>query len=289
MSGEALGALGLSDAGDPPPGGAPAGDPPTPAAAGEDGKPVDPPAGDKPADGPKWFDDVSADAPDDKTLSDKAWLENKKFATPADLVKAARSLESKLGIDKVPADAKGYEIPVPEGQDPAFAGQFAETALKLGIPAPMAKGLAEWWNEQQAGAVEAAEAAQTARDIAERGELKKAWGADFAKNSEIIGRAAERFGFTAEHVAGLKATLGVKATAEKLFAIGKAMGEDTLDGGGKRDLGGMTLEQASERKATILADKDAMKKIQNKDPGALREWQQIAEVEAAARDRAAAA
>ena len=289
MSGEALGALGLSDAGDPPPGGAPAGDPPAPSDAGEDGKPEDAPAGDKPADGPKWFDDVSADAPDDKTLSDKAWLENKKFATPADLVKAARSLESKLGIDKVPADVKGYDIPVPEGQDPAFAGQFAETAPEARHPRADGQG-AGGMVERAAGRRDrrgGSRANRTRREGTRRTE--KDLGADFAKNSEIIGRAADRFGFTAEHISGLKATLGVKATAEKLFAIGKAMGEDTMDGGGKRDLGGMTLEQAVERKATILADKDAMKKIQNKDPAALREWQQIAEVEAAARDRAAAA
>lgn len=251
------------------------------------------PAGDaaKDGDAAPWFGTlaISAEAPDDKTLSNQAWLENKKYGSPDDLVKAMRGLESKLGVDKIPADATGYEIPVPEGQDPAFAGAFAETALKLGVPAPMAKGLAEWWNGQMAEAASAGEAAQAARDTSERAELKKSWGADWGKNYEIISRAADRFGFGADEVAGMKATIGVKAMSERLLAIGKAMGEDSAIGGGKRDMGAMTAAQASERKAAIMADPDAMKKINAKDPAAVREWNEIAEAMAAEAERRAAA
>lgn len=235
--------------------------------------------------GARWFDGLSDEAPDDKTLSDRKFIENKKFAEPGDMVKAYRALEAKLGVDKVPADPKGYDIPVPEGDDGAFASQFAEAAHKMAMPAPMAKQLAEWWNGQQAE-IAAAQAAQVATDQAE---LRRSWGKDLEANAAIIDRAAERFGFKPEELTALRSALGTKTVAERMLAIGKAMGEDSLTGGGPRKMGGMSADEAKARKAEILADPEAMKKITAKDPVALAEWQKIAEAMAAELDQQKAA
>jgi hypothetical protein len=278
-------------------GGAPAG-----AAGGGEG-------GGAPANGggepPAWWNDLNADAPDDKTLSDRAWAENKKFASPADAIKAYRQLESQLGSEKliVPksADDKdgwekiykvlgrpdapdGYKFDAFETVDPKLTGAFAPIAHQLGMSQAMVEGVVKF-NEtmlaEQQQAVQQAHKAEVA-------EVRKALGSEFDAALERGVRAAERFGLDKPMLDALRGSIGPKALITMLDNIGKAMGEDKMDGGGKRDMA-MTPDKAATRKNEILADRELAKKLRNGDPTLKAEWDTINAVMAAAEEQRRAA
>jgi hypothetical protein len=256
-------------------------------------------------DPPGWWNDLSADAPDDKTLSDRAWAENKKFGAPADIIKSYRQLESQLGGEKliVPKSAEdkdawekvykvlgrpdapdGYKFDAVPNADPKLTGAFAPLAHQLGMSQAMVEGVVKF-NEQML-ADQAKQTAQT--HAAEVATMRKDMGDEFNNALERSLRAAERFGLDKAHVDAMRGAIGPKALITMLDTIGKALGEDGMVGGGKRDLG-MTAEKAAVRKTEIKNDPALIKKLQSGDPTLKAEWDAIIAVEAAAEERQRAA
>lgn len=268
------------------------------AGAGDNG------AGD--AGGKPWFAELPDDAPDDKTLSDRKWAENKKYADVPSLVKAMRGLEVTLGSEKVPVpksaddtegwdrlykaigrpDAPdGYKFDAVPNADPALTGAFAPVAHKLGLSQAQAEGIAAF---NEAMVAEQAKATQIAHR-AEVAELKRSYGGDDQMNQamERSMRAAERFGLNGEQLAAMRTAIGPKALVTMLDNIGKAMGEDGLHGQAGRELG-LTAEKAEVRKAEIMQDKQFQQRLKNRDKAALAEWNNI-NAALAAREEAKAA
>lgn len=151
---------------------------------------------------------------------------------------------AKIGRPETP-DA--YELPLPEGDDGAFAKEMAPILHKHGITADQAKGLANDWNamvsaqQQQAQAAEAA-AAQAAhvQNTAEAAELKSAWGQQFDANMHHAKQAVQQFlpkDKAAETISALESKLGYKATIEFLHNIGKGLGEHDAAGMGSNNAG----------------------------------------------------
>lgn len=263
-------------------------------------------AGGEGSGGDPWFASLSDDAPDDKTLSDRKWAENKKYADIPTLVKAARGLESQLGGDKVPVpknadDAEGWERlyraagrpDAPDGYkfdaianaDPALTGAFAPVAHKLGLSQKQAEGVAAF-NEAM---VAEQEKAQVLAHRAEVADLRREYGGDDQMNAAMERgmRAAERFGLNADALASMRKAIGPKALVTVLDNIGKAMGEDSLEGGGRKDIE-MTAEKAEARKQEIMRDKDFQKRLADRDKTALAEWNGIIAALAARDEKKAA-
>lgn len=280
------------------------GDAAPPAVVADDGGA---PAGDAGAvAGDPWFAALPDDAPDDKTLSDRKWAENKGYADIPTLVKAMRGLESQFGGEKLPLPkgpddkdgwdrlfkaagrpdgADGYKFDGIENIDPALTGAFAPVAHQLGLSQAQAEGVAKF-NEamvaEQANAMKTAHAAEVAA-------MRKEVGGDgFNAMLERGLRAAERFGLEPADVAALRQTVGPKKLVSLLDNIGKAMGEDTMVGGGKTAFD-MTPDKAGARKAEIMRDPEFQNKLRGKDPAAMAEWAAINAAEAAANERARAA
>lgn len=161
--------------------------------------------------------------------------------TDAKTETAAATLEAPAVDPKmvVPETADSYQLPVPEGDDGAFAKTAAAWFHEAGIPPAQAEKLAAKWNEfaasQQKSSVEA-EAAKEAQAEATYKEqdaaLRKEWGDKYDANIELGKRAYREFGFNQDLVDAMEAKVG-PAELFKLFArLGQKIGEDTALGVG---------------------------------------------------------
>jgi len=207
------------------------------AAAAADGtdKPADPGASDK--GGGSFLDNADKPAPDKDALKPTDWPEDwrarmagedkdagkllDRYKSPADVAKALREANKKIGSGKtvsdepmpdaekepekaaewrkargIPDDPTGYAIPeavkglVTDADKPRLAG-FTEAMHKAGIPTSAAGAAMEWYFQEQASANEAIAAADKADadDVADH--LREEWGPDFRANSTIAKRFAE--------------------------------------------------------------------------------------------------
>lgn len=178
-------------------------------------------------------------------------------AAPADPAKPAEPAEPAApAVDPkmvVPESPDGYTLPVPEGEDGAFAKTAAAWFHEAGIPPAQAEKLAAKWNEFAAAqnktrvdSEAAAEAQAEARFKEEDAGLRKEWGDKYDANIELGKRAFREFGFTPDIVDAVEDKVG-PAQLFKIFAkIGSGLGEDTGVG-----LGGsntpLTYETAAQK------------------------------------------
>lgn len=182
----------------------------------------------------------TAEAPKDGEHQPEALTMPGKDATPEQWA----DFYAKIGRPETP-DA--YELPLPEGDDGAFAKEMAPILHKHGITAEQAKGLAGDWNamvatqQSQAQAAEQA-AAQAAhvQNTAEAATLKSEWGQQFDANMHHAKLAVQQFlpkDKAADTISALESKLGYKATIEFLHNIGKGLGEHDAAGMGQNNAG----------------------------------------------------
>ena len=142
-----------------------------------------------------------------------------------------------------PETPEGYELPLPEGDDGAFAKEMAPILHKHGVTAAQAKGLAEDWNamvQAQQAQAEAAEAQRIAaldsKNRAEAAELANEWGQANEANMHFAKLAVGQF-FPKEKAAGIisaiESQVGYKETIKFLYGIGKGLGEHDAAGMGQ--------------------------------------------------------
>lgn len=238
----------------------------------------------------------------------KTWLQNKGYASIEDTIAAHRSLETKLGAGRfnVPSDwtneeqakaaykalglpdelGDAYKIELPAGADGTFAASFAEKAHAAGVLPHQFKALAGAYMEAEAGAISAEAEAFKTQSTADIDGLKGSagWGANFEANDAIAGAAAKALGID---VPALAKSQGTKRAMEILFDLGKRIGEDGIEGGNARPLGGnMNGAQAAEAKKSFLADTEKGAKLRAGDPATKAEWAAINAAIAAELDRA---
>ena len=142
-----------------------------------------------------------------------------------------------------PETPEGYELPLPEGDDGAFAKEMAPILHKHGVTAAQAKGLAEDWNamaQAQQAQAQAAEAQRIAaldsKNRAEAAELANEWGQANEANMHFAKLAVGQF-FPKEKAAGIisaiESQVGYKETIKFLYGIGKGLGEHDAAGMGQ--------------------------------------------------------
>ena len=158
-----------------------------------------------------------------------------KDATPADWSKYYADIGA-------PKDATGYELPVPEGVDGAFAKEAATAMAKVGLLPNQASALAAWWNERVSSTTEAGKAAATAAETArvtaadaaakrDDAALRNEWGTAADQNMEHAKRAAREFvtpfagDKTADIITAIENSIGYAATMKLMHAIGSKIGE----------------------------------------------------------------
>lgn len=206
----------------PPAGGVPAAEAPaTPPAA----TPAVSPGADSQVTAPAWHESIQ-----DAGL--KAFIEGKGFKDAGEAVKALQDLE---GQTAKPESADAYKLPVPQGQDGAFATEAAKWMHEAGIPVAQAQALATKWNEYQAGQAHAADLARHQQGEADVASLRKEWGGQYDANVELGKRAVRAFAGEAGDaevlIGKIEGAIGTAETLRLFQRIGKSMGESTLNPG----------------------------------------------------------
>lgn len=134
------------------------------------------------------------------------------------------ALYAKLGR---PESAEGYELPVPEGQDGAFAKQTSGWMHELGLNKQQAQGLAEKWNAHQAQQAEAQQVAITKQAETDLTTIKQEWGAQFDENKAVMAKAVNTFA-PPEFIEMLDKSglINSPVIAKMFLKIGAAINED---------------------------------------------------------------
>lgn len=142
-----------------------------------------------------------------------------------------------------PDSADAYELPLPEGDDGAFAKTASEWFKDAGLLPQQAQALAVKWNEFQAAQAQAMQQAEAERikaldskNRAEEASLKNEWGANHAANMEFARRAARQFlpsDKSADIITALESSVGFSETIKILHNIGKGLAEHDAPGLGQ--------------------------------------------------------
>lgn len=202
----------------------PAGGSPAAQAPAADTPAVSPSAESQPT-APAWHESIQ-----DAGL--KAFIEGKGFKDAGEAVKALQDLE---GQTAKPESADAYKLPVPEGQDGAFATEAAKWMHEAGIPVAQAQALATKWNQYQAAQQEQADTARQQQGERDVQDLKKEWGGQYDANVELGKRAVRTFGADEQTLEKISKALGDGETLRLFHRIGKHLGEGTLiPAGGER-------------------------------------------------------
>jgi hypothetical protein len=115
----------------------------------------------------------------------------------------------------------------------------------------------------------ATEAAKTAH-AAEMTQLQTEWGADYAKNNDVVDKAAESFGMTKEQVLALKQAMGPRAAMKFLHNIGSKIAVEGSfvagDKGGGSGFDAMNPQMALAKIEANRNDRTFVEKFNSKDP-----------------------
>lgn len=231
----------------------------------------------------------------------QAFVQNKGWESPTDLLNSYRNLEKFAGGSKNLVELPGvdqgdeawgpvydrlgrpespdkYGIEPPEGADPGLTDWFKQTAHQLGLSDRQASKLYEAYNgmaQEQQQAMQAQMAEQSEKDI---DGLKREWGQAFNTQIDMGKRAVAALGFDEQKLSEYESKLG---TAEmlKLFAtLGSKMGEDTFEGG-ERTGGsfGTTPAQAQAQLSELKMDKQFMDNYLSGNPDAVSKMKRLME------------
>lgn len=257
----------------------------TPAPAAAPAAPATPPA--PPA--VTWL----GDTPDPDILGH---VQNKGWQGPADAVKSHRELEKLFGADRAgrtitlppegdavaeeqfwsklgrPATPADYKLPVPDGSDPHYAKAMAEAMHKAGVPAKQAQAIAEANNAFLAAALEAQASQQTAAREAEDAQLRKDWGAEFDRRTDLARRAATKLGMSVEAIDAMEKAAGYSGVLKALAKVGDLMREHGVEGVADAGSFGMTPEGARVKRQQLMADADWRKRAMVPNS---REWAEL--------------
>ena len=275
-----------------PVGEAPASETPTPAApppaAGNSGTPASWTASFEDADLRGWADGQKIDSPE-ALVRDYRNLQkltgagvDKLIQLPAEQTSEnMRAVFEKLGAGKTVED---YKLPVPEGDDGAFAKVAAGWMHEAAITTKQAEMLAQKWNEHVGGMTAQQTEAQTAAFDAQVADLKREWGANYEANTALVDNAAVKFGMTQEQLTALKSTMGPQASMNFLLNIGSKLGvEDTQGSIGMGTPGatggfGGSPTQAKDQIAALRKDPEFVRKYTSGDADARQKMQRLHQV-----------
>lgn len=229
---------------------------------------------------------------------DLGYIQNKAFADPKAAITAYRNLEGMLGADKatllripkeqtpealrgiyaqlgMPEKPEGYKLPVPEGDDGALANVARGWFHEAGLTAKQAEIVVTKLNEHVAGVTGAQTEATKAKAAEALTALKGEWGAAWQQNVDLVDKAAEVFGMSAEDLVALRDAMGPANAMKFMHRIGSKLGaEDSLPNDGIQK-GAMSPQQALNQLTALKNDPEWSKKFLAGDAAALAESERL--------------
>lgn len=220
-----------------------------------------------------WYGEVAPDL--------KSWVETKQYKDPATALAAHHSLEKLIGApadqivrlpkadDKAgwdgvwnrlgrPEKADGYELPIPDGQDPAFSKTAAQWFHANGVPKAAAQAIAGQWNEYMVGEMKRMDAEAQTKSASALNDLKAEWGQSYAQREEYGRRALRQFGSVAglddKDLGSLESALGTTKMLKLFAGLGEANATSKFSGGEGGSFS-MTPAQAQSKIGELKNDK----------------------------------
>lgn len=173
-----------------------------------------------------------------------------------------------------PETAEGYEL-----SDSDFAKAAREILFKAGITNSQAKELETWINTYTADLQKAADEKRAAdldaRNKAGAEALKKEWGADFDKNTNLAKVVMQNMGLTNEQVDAIGDAIGPDAALKLFLAAAKRTDSESALTGYKQG-GDETPEMAALRLDEMKNDPEMMRKLAEGDPKVQAEMLRLA-------------
>jgi hypothetical protein len=214
----------------------------------------------------------------------KSYQELEKFqGVPKDqIIKVPKDAGDKEGWDQVyaklgrPETADKYELPIPEGQDPAFAGEASKWMHDAGISKQAAQILATKWNEYIGNMQKTSIAKFQEQGQKELAELKAELGNGFDSTIESGRRLFQQVGIDTDTSNVLEGALGTGRYLKLMGKLGTLISESQfIDGVSGGSFNKMTPAIARETMAVKIRDKEFQRRIASKDSAALKEWDDL--------------
>lgn len=230
-----------------------------------------------------------------------AYVENKGWKDPADLLSSYKNLEKFAGgsknlveipgedadVDRLgqfynklgrPESPDNYKLDVPDGYDNEIVDWYKNTAHELGLSDKQANQLFQKWNENVSQKEQAMQQETNRQQEQAIQDLRKEWGQAYENQIDAGRRAVNALGYDQEQLNNMEDKLG---TAEmlKLFAqVGSKMGEDSF-AGSERSGGsfGLTPAAARQQISDLKLDSGFMGKYTNGDKDAIAKMQKLME------------
>ena len=157
-----------------------------------------------------------------------------------------------------PAEAKDYNIKVPEGVPTEFSEWAKGMFHEAGVNSRQAEQIASKWNEYISGAEGQSKEAQQQQVKDQEASLKHEWGDAYDKQMSIAKNAATSMGFTPEKVDALQSALGYDGVMKMMASIGEKIGESGFVSGDSSTSfnGALTPAQAVSKISVLQGDKE---------------------------------
>lgn len=241
------------------------------------------PAADAPQPGFDWqkLGGVTAD-------EDIGYLQTKAYKTPADVLKALRSAEKLIGLDKIPMpkddlDTEGwnrvysrlgrpespdkYDLKLPDNVDKPFVDHMLKAMHEAGASQKLVQSALKAQLEFETQRSEEF-AKQRELQVAEDWKtLKSEWGNGYDTQVEHARRAIRENGVDTDTLNKIEEAIGPKAMLKLFAGYGSKFAEDTTamsDGTG--NFGKLTPQQAKYKISQLLADKEWVRKYTQGSP-----------------------
>lgn len=163
-----------------------------------------------------------------------------------------------------PETPDGYQLELPEGADESLVGWFKNTAHGLGLPAEQTGKLFAAYNEMVSEQTKNLEIAAQSQAIEDVKSLKREFGPDFDKRSELAVRALEEFGGPELKELVINAGLGNNPILVKAFAkAGAMLAEGKFVEGNSSGKFGLTASEATSKIEALRKDPVFMQSYTN--------------------------
>ena len=221
-----------------------------------------------------------------------AYVENKGWKSPSDLLQSYRGAETLRGVpaheliripkaDSTPEDMAAffgkigrpetpdkYEITPPEGQDKSFSEWAKGTFHRANLTAAQAKAIAGEWDAYLGEMHTKQTTAKEERFAAEVAELKREWAKGYEGEEQKVKVAIKKMGMEEADFISMQEVMGYAKTMKRLAAIGETFGEDSFVTGSSV---AMTPARAQERIASLQKDAGWIARYRAKDRAAVEE------------------
>lgn len=231
----------------------------------------------------------------------KAYVSNKGFKTPDDVLNSYRNFEKLQGVPQdrllklpesmeapearaiwerlgAPKEAKEYNFEVPKGADPKDFETISGEFHKLGVPKSMAQNIIKALSGLELAKQKIRTDAVTAAATTAEANLRTEWGAAYDKNKNIVEQAATTLGLTKEQLNIIGAALGPEGAPKLLLKLGSATQEHAFVPGQQSSDTALAPQAAEAKIKELMSNSDFTRRLLNGDLAAKSEWQRAHEM-----------